>query len=192
MIELTDTNSAGIAAEFVRARTRAGSPGHGHGDDAGHRRRRGRGRATPWRRPGRPRTSTPRGCSASSSGTAAGTASVNAQVGTGAGWTGETALIRLKGEVVKHPESVVLPLLLPDSPVAMLVARRPAGRPGRRPARRARPAPDHRRRRASSAAAPRAHPPASARRTPRATPTWPGPGSPRGGRCSRRRWTSTR
>ena len=43
---------------------------------------------------------------------------VNAQVGTGSGWSGETALIRLKGEVVKHPESVVLPLLLPDSPVA--------------------------------------------------------------------------
>src|SRR5207344_914443 len=34
-------------------------------------------------------------------------------------WSGETALIRLKGEVVKHPESVVLPLLLPDSPVAV-------------------------------------------------------------------------
>jgi len=28
-------------------------------------------------------------------------------------------LIRLQGEVVKHPESVVLPLLLPDSPVAV-------------------------------------------------------------------------
>ena len=44
---------------------------------------------------------------------------VNAQVGTGRGWAGETALIRLKGEVVKHPESVVLPLLLPDSPVVV-------------------------------------------------------------------------
>jgi glucose-6-phosphate dehydrogenase assembly protein OpcA len=44
---------------------------------------------------------------------------VNAQVGTGSGWSGETALIRLRGEVVKHPESVVLPLLLPDSPVAI-------------------------------------------------------------------------
>jgi len=52
-------------------------------------------------------------------GDARGAAQVNAQVGTGDGWTGETALIRLKGEVVKHPESVVLPLLLPDSPVAM-------------------------------------------------------------------------
>jgi glucose-6-phosphate dehydrogenase assembly protein OpcA len=47
-----------------------------------------------------------------------GHAEVNAQVGTGSGWTGETALIRLRGEVTKHPESVVLPLLLPDSPVA--------------------------------------------------------------------------
>ena len=44
---------------------------------------------------------------------------INAQVGAGDGWSGETALIRLKGEVVKHPESVVLPLLLPDSPVAV-------------------------------------------------------------------------
>jgi glucose-6-phosphate dehydrogenase assembly protein OpcA len=40
-------------------------------------------------------------------------------VGNGGGWTGETGLIRLKGEVVKHSESVVLPLLLPDSPVAI-------------------------------------------------------------------------
>jgi len=47
-----------------------------------------------------------------------GAAQINAQVGTGDGWIGETALIRLKGEVVKHCESVVLPLLLPDSPVA--------------------------------------------------------------------------
>jgi glucose-6-phosphate dehydrogenase assembly protein OpcA len=46
-----------------------------------------------------------------------GAAQVNAQVMIGQGWTGETALIRLKGEVVKHSESVVLPLLLPDSPV---------------------------------------------------------------------------
>ena len=51
-------------------------------------------------------------------GDARGKAVVNAQVGTGSGWSGETALIRLNGEVVKHPESVVLPLLLPDSPVA--------------------------------------------------------------------------
>ena len=41
-----------------------------------------------------------------------GSARVNAQVVIGQGWSGETALIRLQGEVVKHPESVVLPLLL--------------------------------------------------------------------------------
>ena len=52
-------------------------------------------------------------------GDARGAAQVNAQVGSGDGWGGETALIRLKGEVVKHAESVVLPLLLPDSPVAI-------------------------------------------------------------------------
>jgi glucose-6-phosphate dehydrogenase assembly protein OpcA len=44
---------------------------------------------------------------------------VDATVATGGGWGGETALIRLKGEVVRYAESVVLPLLLPDSPVAI-------------------------------------------------------------------------
>ena len=48
-----------------------------------------------------------------------GTARVDAQVGIGSGWTGESAMIRLRGEVTKHPESVVLPLLLPDSPVVV-------------------------------------------------------------------------
>ena len=52
-------------------------------------------------------------------GDARGAPHVDAQVGIGAGWTGETALIRLRGEVAKHAESVVLPLLLPDSPVAV-------------------------------------------------------------------------
>jgi glucose-6-phosphate dehydrogenase assembly protein OpcA len=52
-------------------------------------------------------------------GDARGAAQINAQVGTGSGWTGETAVIRLQGEVVRHAASVVLPLLLPDSPVAV-------------------------------------------------------------------------
>jgi glucose-6-phosphate dehydrogenase assembly protein OpcA len=52
-------------------------------------------------------------------GDARGHAHIHAQIGIGGGWTGETALIRLTGEVVKHSESVVLPLLLPDSPVAI-------------------------------------------------------------------------
>ncbi len=48
-----------------------------------------------------------------------GSGQVDAQVGIGSGWAGETAVIRLTGAVTKHPESVVLPLLLPDSPVVV-------------------------------------------------------------------------
>jgi len=117
MIELTDTNSAAIAAEFIRARKKAGSPAMGmvmtliivvpedHAQDAMDA-----ARAASQEHPAR--------VLGVILGDARGAGVVNAQVGTGSGWTGETALIRLKGEVVKHAESVVLPLLLPDSPVA--------------------------------------------------------------------------
>jgi glucose-6-phosphate dehydrogenase assembly protein OpcA len=118
MMELTDTNSAAIAAEFVRARKKAGSPAMGMvmtliivapedvADDA-----MAAARAASHEHPAR--------VLGVILDDARGHGTVNAQVGTGAGWSGETALIRLKGEVVKHPESVVLPLLLPDSPVAI-------------------------------------------------------------------------
>jgi glucose-6-phosphate dehydrogenase assembly protein OpcA len=118
MIELTDTNAAAIAAEFVRARTRAGSPAMGMvmtlvivaeeevAEDAMRA-----ARAASHEHPAR--------VLGVILGDGRGHPVVNAQVGTGSGWTGETALIRLRGEVVKHPESVVLPLLLPDSPVAI-------------------------------------------------------------------------
>lgn len=118
MIELTGTNSAKIAAEFVRARTRAGSPAMGmvmtlvivvDEDDAEAAMQ--SARKASHEHPAR--------VLGVILGDARGAPVVNAQVGTGDGWTGETALIRLKGEVVKHPESVVLPLLLPDSPVAI-------------------------------------------------------------------------
>ena len=118
MIELTDTNSSAIAAEFVRARTRAGSPAMGmvmtliivvDEDDA-------EAAMDSARRASHEHPARVLGVIL---GDGRGAAVVNAQVGTGSGWTGETALIRLRGEVVKHPESVVLPLLLPDSPVAI-------------------------------------------------------------------------
>jgi glucose-6-phosphate dehydrogenase assembly protein OpcA len=117
MIELLDTNSAEIAAELLRARRRAGSPAMGmvmtlvivvDEDDAQDAME--AARAASKEHPAR--------VLGVILGDARGRPVVNAQVGTGAGWSGETALIRLKGEVVKHPESVVLPLLLPDSPVA--------------------------------------------------------------------------
>jgi glucose-6-phosphate dehydrogenase assembly protein OpcA len=118
MIELTETNSAAIAAEFVRARIKAGSPAMGMvmtliivvDEDAAHdamEAARMASREHPARVLG------------VILGDARGHGVVNAQIGIGEEWTGETALIRLKGEVVKHPESVVLPLLLPDSPVAV-------------------------------------------------------------------------
>jgi glucose-6-phosphate dehydrogenase assembly protein OpcA len=118
MTELLDTNSAAIAAEFVRARTRAGSPAMGMvmtlvivvEEDVAHDAL-AAARTASREHPAR--------VLAVILGDARGQASVNAQVGIGDDWTGETAIIRLKGEVVKHPESVVLPLLLPDSPVAV-------------------------------------------------------------------------
>ena len=118
MIELTDTNSAKIAAEFVQARTRAGSPAMGMvmtliivapEEDAAEA-------MLAAKRASREHPSRVLGVIL---GDARGSGHVNAQVGSGDGWGGETALIRLKGEVVKHAESVVLPLLLPDSPVAI-------------------------------------------------------------------------
>ena len=118
MIELTSTNSSGIAAEFLRARTRAGSPAMGmvmtlvivvNEDQAEGAM--AAAQAASHEHPAR--------VLGVILGTARGASQVNAQVGIGSGWTGETALIRLRGEVVKHPESVVLPLLLPDSPVAV-------------------------------------------------------------------------
>jgi glucose-6-phosphate dehydrogenase assembly protein OpcA len=118
MMELTDTNSSEIAAAFVRDRIKAGSPAMGmvltlivvvdddQADDAMTA-----ARAASKEHPAR--------VIGVILGDARGAPHVHAQVGIGQGWTGETAVIRLRGEVVKHPESVVLPLLLPDSPVAI-------------------------------------------------------------------------
>ena len=132
MIELIDTNSSEIAAELQRARVRAGSPAMGmvmtlvivvDEDDAEGAMR--AARAASHEHPAR--------VLGVILGDGRGAAQVNAQVGTGSGWTGETALIRLKGEVVKQPESVVLPLLLPDSPVAVWWPNHPPDDPAEDP-----------------------------------------------------------
>ncbi|HET6627897.1 MAG TPA: glucose-6-phosphate dehydrogenase assembly protein OpcA [Nocardioidaceae bacterium] len=118
MIELTETNSSAIAAEFLRARRKAGSPAMGmvmtlvfvvaeENAEAAMRAARLASREHPARVLGL------------ILGERRGASRVDAQVGIGSGWTGETALIRLNGEVTKHAESVVLPLLLPDSPVVV-------------------------------------------------------------------------
>ena len=118
MIELTETNSAGIAAALTDARRKAGSPAMGMVmtlvvvvDEDGSAQAMDCARAASQEHPAR--------VLGVILGDGRGHGHINAQVGTGQGWSGETALIRLKGEVVKHPESVVLPLLLPDSPVAV-------------------------------------------------------------------------
>src|SRR3954471_13562737 len=132
MIELTDTSSSAIAAEFVRARTHAGSPAMGMvvtliivvdedvAQDAMHA-----AQKASHEHPAR--------VLGVILGDARGAPHINAQVGTGDGWTGETALIRLKGEVVKHAESVVLPLLLPDSPVSLWWPSDPPANPSEDP-----------------------------------------------------------
>jgi glucose-6-phosphate dehydrogenase assembly protein OpcA len=118
VIELTETTASAIAAEFVRARRRAGSPAMGmvmtlvfvveeEHASAAMEAARTASREHPARVLG------------VILGDGRGSARVDAQVGIGSGWTGETAMIRLSGEVTKHPESVVLPLLLPDSPVVV-------------------------------------------------------------------------
>jgi glucose-6-phosphate dehydrogenase assembly protein OpcA len=118
MTELLDTNSSAIAAEFIRARTRAGSPAMGMvmtliivvGEDDAH------DALMAAREASREHPARVLGVIL---GDVRGHPVVNAQVGIGDDWAGETAMIRLRGEVVKHPESVVLPLLLPDSPVVV-------------------------------------------------------------------------
>jgi glucose-6-phosphate dehydrogenase assembly protein OpcA len=132
MIELLNTNSSQIAAEFLRARVRAGSPAMGmvmtlvivvDEDDAEAAMR--AARSASHEHPAR--------VLGVILGDRRGAPEINAQVGTGSGWSGETALIRLKGEVVRHPESVVLPLLLPDSPVAVWWPNHPPDDPANDP-----------------------------------------------------------
>ena len=180
-----------IAAAFVARPHPRRQPGDGHGDDAGRRRRRGRRRRGDGGRSPGSRAEHPSRVLGVILGDGRGRPRVDAEVGTGAGWSGELALIRLAGEVAKHPESVVLPLLLPDSPVVVWWPSDAPERPGDRPGRQARPNAGSPTAAAARTAAepPRCSP--SARRTPPATPTWPGPGSRRGARCWPPPWTST-
>ena len=119
MIELTDTNSSEIAGQLLRARRRAGSPAMGMvmtlvvvADEEDAQQALAAARAASREHPAR--------VLGVIVGDGRGRSRVHAQVDVGAAaWTGETALIRLSGEVTRHPESVVLPLLLPDSPVVV-------------------------------------------------------------------------
>lgn len=132
MIELTATNSSDIAAQFLRARRKAGSPAMGMVmtlvfvvDEKDAEEAMKAARTASREHPAR--------VLGMILGNGRGASQVDAQVGIGSGWTGESAMIRLRGEVTEHPESVVLPLLLPDSPVVVWWPTNPPDRPGEDP-----------------------------------------------------------
>ncbi|MEI8411965.1 MULTISPECIES: glucose-6-phosphate dehydrogenase assembly protein OpcA [unclassified Kribbella] len=139
IIDLTGTTSSEIASALLRARRNAGSPAMGMVgtivvvvDEASHhdamKAANEAGREHPSRvlvailRPGR------------------GASGLDAEVRVGEGIPGEAVLLRLHGELAKVPESVITPLLLPDSPVIVwwpgggpkVPADDPLGRLGRR------------------------------------------------------------
>jgi glucose-6-phosphate dehydrogenase assembly protein OpcA len=118
MIDLIDTSSSAIAAELVRARRRSGSPAMGMimtlvivADDSQADEALEAARSASREHPARILVVV--------TGDKRGAGQVDAQVGIGSGVSGERAVLRLSGEVTRHAESVVLPLLLPDSPVVV-------------------------------------------------------------------------
>ncbi len=118
MITLEDTDASQIASALVRARRSAGSPAMGmvmtlvivvpedEADEALDAARTA-SREHPARLLG------------VVLGNRRGASHVSADIRTGRSGAGEMALIKLSGEVTRHPESVVVPLLLPDSPVVV-------------------------------------------------------------------------
>jgi|tagenome__1003787_1003787.scaffolds.fasta_scaffold20884187_2 glucose-6-phosphate dehydrogenase assembly protein OpcA len=139
IIDLTGTTSSEIASALLQARRHAGSPAMGMVgtivvvvDEASHhdamKAANEAGREHPSRvlvailRPGR------------------GAPNLDAEVRIGEGIPGEAVLLRLHGDLAKVPESVITPLLLPDSPVIVwwpgggpkVPADDPLGRLGRR------------------------------------------------------------
>jgi glucose-6-phosphate dehydrogenase assembly protein OpcA len=116
--ELTSTNASKVASALLLARRKAGSPAMGMvmtfvvvTDEGDHydalRDARTVSREHPSRILGIIRRS------------ARGAANLDAEIRVGDGPSGEQVLLRMSGELAKHPESVVLPLLLPDSPVVI-------------------------------------------------------------------------
>lgn len=133
MTTLEQTTSTAIAAELVRARRQAGSPAMGmvmtlvvlaedeHMDEALEA-----ARLASKEHPAR--------VISVRIGDGRGRARVDAEVFVGShGWSGEVARITLTGKVTKHADSVVLPLLLPDSPVVVWWATNAPADPGADP-----------------------------------------------------------
>jgi glucose-6-phosphate dehydrogenase assembly protein OpcA len=117
IIPLTDTTSAEISAELLRARRSAGSPAQGMVltliivcDESEYASAMEASMAAGREHP----------CRIPLVVTAAGRhAGLDADVHIGEGTPGEVVVIRMRGAVASHPASVIRPLLLPDSPVVI-------------------------------------------------------------------------
>lgn len=116
MFELTDTTASDIASALVQARRKAGSPAMDMvmtlvvvTDEASHYDAMRAADEVSSEHPSRVIGLVRR--------SARGPAQLNAQVSIGDTSQGESLLLRVSGELTRHAESVVLPLLLPDSPV---------------------------------------------------------------------------
>jgi glucose-6-phosphate dehydrogenase assembly protein OpcA len=117
-IDLVDTNANAIAAELLQARRRAGSPAMGMvltlivvADERDADEALAAAEEASKEHPAR--------ILGVIKGSRQVSSQVDAQVRIGAGTTGESVLIWLRGEVSGHSESVVMPLLLADSPVVV-------------------------------------------------------------------------
>ena len=115
-IDLTDTNASRVASALLQARRRAGSPAMGMvltlvvvTDEANHGESLRAARTVSTEHPSR--------ILGVIRGQARGRPRLDAEVSIGDGASGETVLLRLSGELIRHPVSVVTPLLLADSPV---------------------------------------------------------------------------
>jgi glucose-6-phosphate dehydrogenase assembly protein OpcA len=115
-IDLSDTNASQVASALLRARRDAGSPTMGMvlslivvTDEGNYYDSLKAANTVSKEHPARTLGVIRR--------TARGASRLDAEVKIGDGGSGEAVLLRMFGELTKHPESVVLPLLLPDSPV---------------------------------------------------------------------------
>ncbi len=115
-IELTSTNASAIAAALLAERRKAGSPSMGMvmtllvvTDEGDHYDALKVAKSVSREHPSRILGVIKR--------SARGAANLDAELTIGG--SGESVLLRMTGELTRHPESVVLPLLLPDSPVVV-------------------------------------------------------------------------
>jgi glucose-6-phosphate dehydrogenase assembly protein OpcA len=131
-IDLTNTNASKIAGGLIRARREAGSPTMGMvltfivvADEGSHYDALKAARAVSREHPSRVIGVIRR--------SARGPANLDAEIRIGDGSSGEQVLLRMSGELAHHPESVVLPLLLPDSPTVIWWPSRPPDNPATDP-----------------------------------------------------------